>query len=199
MRIIVVRHPETEANIRKLIYGRTESPYTEQGLLSIQWVLSRLKGRKIDGIYTSPLQRTAVLAAEIASQQGCEMTIIEDLREMDFGVFENMTRMQAEERYSDYFKAYMADYANYRIPKGESFSDVSQRLSRFIKPLLSGKGTMVLVTHGMVMKAAIALLLGMTSEAVWHFRTEPATILEVDYREGYGVLVELTSPMDELI
>lgn len=194
MRIFVIRHPETEANVSKLIYGRTESPHTQRGLDSIKWVLDKLKDTKLSAVYTSPMQRTVKLASEISRQQGCAISISEALREMDFGLFENMTRFQAEEKHREHFDNYMADYTNYRIPEGESFQDVYDRLSAFIKPLLVEEGTIALVTHGMVMKAAIAILLGLSADAVWHFSTIPATILEIEYRDQYGVLIELTAP-----
>jgi len=194
MRIFVIRHPETEANVSKLIYGRTESPYTQRGLDSIQWVLNKLKDMKIDAIYTSPMQRTVKLASAISVQQGCSIIVSEALREMDFGLFENMTRYEAEEKHREHYDSYMADYTSYRIPEGESFQDVYARLSAFINPLLIEEGTIVLITHGMVMKASIAMLLGLETDAVWHFRTNPATILEIEYRDQYGVLIELTAP-----
>lgn len=194
MHILVVRHPETEANIRKLIYSRTESAYTERGLSSMGWMLQKLKDKRIDAIYTSPMQRTIKLADEISAQQGCPVILSNALHEMDFGLFENMTQFEVKEKHRDHFNSYMADYSNYKIPEGESFQDVYTRLSSFIKPLLVKEGTIILVTHGMVMKAAIAYLLGIELNAVWHFNTKPATILEIDYRENYGVLVELTGP-----
>ena len=196
MRIFIIRHPETEANARKLIYGRTESEYTPKGLVSMDWVLQKLKDQRIDAIYTSPLQRTVKLAQAISSVKGCPVIEGEALREMDFGVFENMTRAEAEERFPDYFQCYMADYTRYRIQGGESFQDVLARLSAFITPIIKEEGAIILVTHGMVMKAAISLLLGIAPDLVWHFKTVPATLMEIDYRSEYGVLVALSAPED---
>jgi len=31
VKLILIRHPETEANAKRLIYGRKESEYTEKG------------------------------------------------------------------------------------------------------------------------------------------------------------------------
>ncbi len=194
MRIFVIRHPETEANVSKLIYGRTESPYTQRGIDSIKWVLNKLKDTKLSAVYTSPMQRTVKLASAISGQQGCPISVSEALREMDFGVFENMTRSEVEGKHREHYEDYMANYTSYRIPEGESFQDVYARLSAFLKPLLLEEGMIALVTHGMVMKAAIAILLGLSADTVWHFSTIPATILEIEYRDDYGVLIELTAP-----
>ena len=194
MRMLIIRHPETEANVCNLIYGRTESAYTPKGLTEMDWVLKSVAGRSIDAVYTSPMQRTARLALAISTQNRCPISESTALLEMNFGIFENMTRDQAKARFPDYFQQYMADYTRYRIKDGESFEDVRVRFSDFISPLLETEETIVLVTHGMVMKAAISFLLGLAPDSVWHFSTVPATLLEIDYRSGYGVLVALSSP-----
>jgi broad specificity phosphatase PhoE len=194
MRMLIIRHPETEANVGNLIYGRTESAYTPKGLADMDWVLNALADRSVDVVYTSPMQRTARLALAISAQNRCPISESTALLEMHFGIFENMTRDQAKTRFPDYFEQYMADYSRYRIQDGESFEDVRVRFSAFISPLLETEETIVLVTHGMVMKAAISVLLDLAADSVWHFSTVPATLLEIDYRSGYGVLVSLSSP-----
>ncbi len=197
MRIIIIRHPETLANTAKLIYGKTESDYTPRGSLSMVWVLNRLKGRRVDAVFSSPMERTVKLATALSVEHSCSLSICEELIEMDFGVFENMNRDQAKEKHPLEFQAYMADYANYKIPGGESFMEVVRRLTEFLKQLQDDSATYVLVTHGMAMKAALAYLLDISAKIVWHFSTTPATILEIEFHDHYGILMGLTSPETE--
>jgi alpha-ribazole phosphatase len=194
MRLILIRHPETQANVKGLIYGRSESDYSEKGRASIDWVVDHLQGRTIHTIYASPLSRTADLAAAIGNNQEVPVLFHDDLLEMNFGLFENMTPEEAADRYRSYFNAYMNDYAGYAIPEGESFKEVYDRVAGFLKSLPDGQVTCVIVTHGMVIKAALAYLLDISLEEVWHISTKPAAIIEIEYTERYGVLHGLTGP-----
>ena len=57
VKLILIRHPETEANAKRLIYGRTESEYTEKGRASVATVVEQLSQIDIHMIYSSPLKR----------------------------------------------------------------------------------------------------------------------------------------------
>jgi len=194
MRLIFVRHPETIANQERLIYGRSESEYSEKGRRSIEWVVDRLRSRPVDGIYASPLQRTAVLADVIGSEFGLPVNYRDELIEMDFGMFENLTPEEAAIRHEAQYREFMENYTEYMIPEGESFREVFNRVSAFLEEVLGENGTCVIVTHGMVIKAAIAYLLDIGLEDVWHFSTQPAAVMEIEYRDRYGVLHALTGP-----
>ena len=37
MKLILIRHPATEALEKRIIYGRSESPLTAEGVASIAW------------------------------------------------------------------------------------------------------------------------------------------------------------------
>ena len=67
MRLIMIRHPKTEANERKLVYGWTDALYSEAGKATIPWIVEKLHDVKVDRIYTSPLTRTRLLAEAIAT------------------------------------------------------------------------------------------------------------------------------------
>lgn len=66
MKLIFIRHPETEANVKRLIYGKTESEYSDRGRASVNAVVEQLSNKKIDAIYSSPRKRAADLAEAIA-------------------------------------------------------------------------------------------------------------------------------------
>ena len=43
MKILLIRHPQTEALKNRIIYGRSESPLTPEGVASIAWAAEKLK------------------------------------------------------------------------------------------------------------------------------------------------------------
>jgi len=64
MKLILVRHPETEANYHKLYIGQTESQYTDKGKAQVEKILNEID-YTVDVIYTSPMSRCKLLSEEI--------------------------------------------------------------------------------------------------------------------------------------
>ncbi|MBI5635574.1 histidine phosphatase family protein [Candidatus Micrarchaeota archaeon] len=65
MRLILVRHGRTEENVRGVYQGHTPGVLTELGWGQARKLGERLKGEKLDAIYSSDLGRTADTAREV--------------------------------------------------------------------------------------------------------------------------------------
>lgn len=140
MKLIFIRHPETEANVRKVIYGRTDSWYSPKGEDSVPLVIAYLKDVEIDSLYASPLKRASYLAEQIAMDHNRRRTteplvpaIDERLIEMHFGIFENKSNQEAKELYGDGYENLWLDLPNFQIPEGETLTQVKERVVDFLK------------------------------------------------------------------
>jgi alpha-ribazole phosphatase len=221
VKLILIRHPETEANAKRLIYGRTESEYTEKGRASVATVVEQLSEVEIHCIYSSPLKRASDLAKAIADSHSSDSrkleVIIDDrLQEMHFGIFENKTNEEARELYGDGFDHFLHDFANFVVPEGESLSQVRDRAVEFLKELLASESSMptfeemvkqdpvkaierweaesktvVIVAHSLLIRGALSWLLNIPLNEIWRIDIKPAAIVEVSYRGGYGFLTGL--------
>lgn len=221
MKLIFIRHPETEANVKKLIYGRTESKYSPKGEASVDWVLDQLSSKHIDRIYASPLKRAAYLAEKIAERHTSSLEVVLDerLMEMNFGDFENKTNDEARILYGDGFELFWNDFANFKIPNGETLGDVRDRITEFLRelkgkqpsdksieemikddpigtlePKTDNEETIVIVAHSLVIRSAFSFLMNIPLEEIWHIDIKPASITEIIYRHNYGILSKLISP-----
>lgn len=143
MKLIVLRHGETDWNTQNLVLGRTDIPLNDKGRQQALEAAQRLQAIHIDKIYTSPLSRAIETADIVRSYQrkSCKSIISQCLIEQCFGVFEGVDRgnldYQSEKR--QYFRRYK---------DGESFFDVAARVYPFLEDILKDKtGTTLLVTH----------------------------------------------------
>ncbi len=223
MRLIFVRHPETEANVKRLIYGRTDSAYSEKGEASVEKVVNHMADKHIDAIYSSPLRRAAFLAEAIAenhSDGSRKLEVIKDdrLQEMHFGIFENKTNKEAEELYGEGYDQFWHDFANFDVPEGENLGQVKERVVDFLNCICANgttkkslrelmkedpekvleqqhkkSRTVIIVAHALVIKSALSFLLNMPLDKIWHIDIQPAAIVQVSYHNGFGVLTELRS------
>ncbi|MCT4688888.1 histidine phosphatase family protein [Vallitalea sp.] len=190
MKFIFIRHGETNANVEQLIYGVTHSDFTKNGLDQIDRILDYIKLKEIDYFYSSPLERTKIIADKIGECIGKKAVPTEEVREMNYGIFEGMTSNSALEKYPEEYNSFMSDYG-FIIPEGENVLDFDKRVISFLDKIKNDNGTSVIVTHGGVIRTAIMYLLNLHSEDRWHFKILPGMIIEIEYKNGYGVLVQM--------
>jgi len=157
MRLIIIRHGETEENVKKLIQGRIPGKLTKKGISQSKKLAKRLKNEKIDAIFSSDLKRAEDTVKEIAKFQKAPVFYISELREKNFGVFEGCPR---EEYYSAVEKSNLS-FGKFKPENGESLEEVKKRIERFLQELFKkykGK-TVLLCTHGGVIKSVFAIFL----------------------------------------
>ena len=85
MKLLLIRHAESQGNHEGRLQGRKEYPLTERGLEQTQALAARLKGIPLSAIYASPITRAMHTAAEIAGRLQVPLTADKRLQEYDFG------------------------------------------------------------------------------------------------------------------
>ena len=153
MELIMIRHGKSAGNIRKAYIGSTDEPLCEEGILELR---NAIPDRTVRHVFVTDLKRTQQTAAFLFPC--AEQEVLADLREMDFGVFENRT---AEEMRDD------AEYTNWvdtgclaPCREGESMDSFSDRvrngLISLVKRLGQDADQAVIVTHGGVIMALMS-------------------------------------------
>lgn len=89
--LYLIRHGETEWNVKKLIQGHTDSPLTKNGLSQAKKLAQDFKKKKIDAIFSSDLPRAKRTAEIIALEKKLAVETSELLRERNFGKYEGRT------------------------------------------------------------------------------------------------------------
>lgn len=191
MKFILVRHGETTANIDKIYSGWSDYELTERGKLQIQILAQELRSYKVDTIYTSPLGRTMKTAKEIENVIGKKAIMDNNLREMNFGIFDGNTAKEVEEKYPNEWKTWLEEYESYRIPEGECLGDVLDRVKNFIDFIKGNEGSCIIVSHGGVIQSIITYLLDLELKKMWNFSCPPGGYVEIDYINNFGYLRKL--------
>ncbi|NBI06486.1 histidine phosphatase family protein [Senegalia massiliensis] len=190
MKLILLRHPETIANSKKVYIGQTESKYTDRGRDQFDKIVNNFD-YDVDCIYTSPMTRCKIIAKSISEKIDTKLDIVENINELNFGIFENKNYKQVEKLYPNEWRNWIVDYINYAIPEGESLRDLYTRVEEFLNILKKKDGKYLLVTHGGVIQTIIALLLDLDIDDRWHFKVSEGALVEIDYIDDYGVLKNL--------
>ncbi len=160
--LFLVRHGTTSAIELRHLQGASDSPLSARGREEARLAGAALKNSGIEYAFSSPMGRTRETADIICGQLGLDYTILDDLREMDFGFFEGRDYFDAPERDSPLFMR-LGVIARIMVAQvtGESLRKVENRASRAWQEisLTVGEGKVLVVSHGALINYLLKVLL----------------------------------------
>lgn len=154
MELIVVRHAETDANIRGALNGHAESEFTETGKQQVLRVAEELKHEDIAVTYSSDLLRCMKTAEGISAFHPNSPVIpTELLREIRLGKAEG-TRLLLPKPLLRYITRIVMKL-DITPPGGETWGQVCDRASTLVNQLYDQHQNkkVLLVTHNVTMQA----------------------------------------------
>ncbi|WIM97938.1 bifunctional RNase H/acid phosphatase [Actinoplanes oblitus] len=129
-RLILVRHGATAMTAQGRYSGRGDVPLTDEGEAQAMAAAGRVAGlsRDVGAVLTSPLARCVRTAELIAAEVGgMPVTVLDDLIECDFGLWEGKTFAEVQEGWPREMAAWL-ESTSVAPPRGESFQAVAKRV-----------------------------------------------------------------------
>jgi len=161
--ITLLRHAETDANASDIWQGWGDAPLTEVGQDQAARVGARLAKRSFDVVVASDLGRTTATA----SAAGVEAEADAAWRELEMGEWDGLARSEIFDRFPDQLVELRAG-KDIRWGGGETYGEFTERVELAFAQLTSRLGPndhALVVTHGGVIHALVAGLLGFRSSA----------------------------------
>jgi len=157
----LLRHGE-HGLLGRVLAGRMPGVgLTEHGRAEIAAVADRLAAERIAALYASPLQRTRETADILAARLSLPIEFRDDVMELDFGEWTGATfdSIRADPRW----QSWSQQRSLATIPGGESMREVQRRVVEALLDISERhrEGTVVIVSHGDVIRAALVFALGM--------------------------------------
>ncbi len=183
MKLILVRHGETEWNRQRRIQGnRSDTRLSQAGMKEAERLAAALAAERVDALYSSPLKRAAETARVIGEACRVPVQLLEELREIDVGELDGMFERELAGRYEDAWKGLREGNATTPLPGGESLQDVQKRTSWAVDRILERHtdGTVVIVGHLLTNLAILCQALEMDLKQVIQLRQAPASITVLD-------------------
>jgi broad specificity phosphatase PhoE len=134
---------------------------SEKGRAEAAMQAGRLAGEKIEAIYSSPMQRTRETAKILSDQLGLPIRYREDVIEIDYGEWTGLTFDQI--RQDERWQMWSRSRSIAAVPGGESWRQVQERVVGALFDLQQAhpEGSIAIVSHGDVIRAALLFALGM--------------------------------------
>jgi 2,3-bisphosphoglycerate-dependent phosphoglycerate mutase len=187
--LVLVRHGQSEWNLKNLFTGWRDPGLTEQGHAEAKAAGTKLAGRglKFDIAYTSVLGRAQATCQHILDAVGqSDLQTINNqaLNERDYGDLSGLNKDDARAKWGeDQVHVWRRSY-DVPPPGGESLRDTGARVWPYymhvIQPHVLRGETVLVAAHGNSLRSLIMALDGMTGEEV--VKVELGTGVPIIYR-----------------
>ena len=183
MKLLFVRHGETDWNLELRYQGHKDTDLTPKGIQQAERAAEITAEYNPQALYASDLKRTMHTASIIGKVLNMAAKPEPGLREIDFGEWEGLTYPEVKEKYPAEVEIWREAPLQACVPGGEDLRQVLDRvLSAVEKACSSSKGNIVFVTHG----GPIRLLLchiGVEG-AMGVYPVRPGSVTVVNYSDG---------------
>ncbi len=158
--IMLMRHGQTVSNVESRWQGMQEGALTDLGREQARRAAMAFPA--VSGLYSSPLARALDTAAFIADRHGIPVSRVDELAEMSFGRWENLTTDEIKASFPDEWARFEAGDDLPRGGTGETYDGAGERLAGAVGAIAGRHpGTTVgAVTHGGVSRAFASRILG---------------------------------------
>jgi broad specificity phosphatase PhoE len=136
-------------------------------------------------VWSFRLSSLAVRTRQTADHAGLDEAVgLPALAELDFGAWAGRDPHDVAVAEADALKAWYADADASPPPAGERFGALLARVRVVLSRAAACEGTTIAVTHGGVVKAALAEVLGLAPDVLWRLDLAPASVTELHHSHG---------------
>jgi len=160
----LIRHGETDWNAQGRIQGAADVPLNALGLRQAALLRERLVGQRFDAVYASDLARARVTAE--TALPDAELRLDPRLRELAYGVLEGKAWRTMSEEEAAIAAHWHEDPYTRRVPGGESYADLTERVEAF-RAELPSEGRVAAFSHGGTIRSALYAVTGRPNGAAW--------------------------------
>ncbi|WP_414527473.1 histidine phosphatase family protein [Nodularia chucula] len=194
VRLLLVRHGETEWNRQTRFQGQIDIPLNENGKKQAQTAGEFLKEVTIDFAVSSSMVRPKETAELIlAHHPSVNLELQDGLREISHGLWEGKLEKEIEAEFPGELQRWRLVPAEVQMPEGENLQDVWERSvacwqSIVAAALAKQVQTGLIVAHDATNKTLLCHVLGLSTENFWNFRQGNGAVSVIDYPSGLNGL-----------
>lgn len=202
-KIVLLRHAHSSANSAGILSGQLpDVSLSKDGLKQANGLIKRLGSSSFDSIRVSPMQRCEETIKPWMrshnSRNIARYEISDGLIEVDYGTWSGrkLSRLSRE----PLWKMIQSTPSKVQFPLGEKLSAMQKRaLSVIIEAHKQNKnGTHLFVSHGDVIKAIVAGLIGLKLDQFQSLVIDPASITILDFDGIKGRLITFNDTTSEI-
>jgi probable phosphoglycerate mutase len=191
VRLLLVRHGETQWNRESRFQGIRDIPLNETGKQQAQKTADFLKNIALDFAITSPLLRPKE-TAEIILEKHPHITLETDskLTEICHGLWEGKLETEIEKDFPGLLNQWKEKPETVQMPEGENLQQVWDRAVFAWNEIVrkysnnSEAKTILVVAHDAINKVILCYLLGLKPDNFWNIKQGNGAVSVIDYSDN---------------
>jgi len=221
LRIILIRHCETDFAIEKRYQGNKDVPLSPLGERNAKLLADKIKtlstnsNYKISKIYSSCLSRSYKTASIISDKISAELPFnpeiekICELNERNFGDWEGLTYNEIENKYGkSKMNKYLNEPLNFSIPNAEIFKDFKDRVLKGLNFILNANKekvkdareyTIIVVAHGGTNRVILCDALNLPLENFFILKQDFGCVNIIEKFENFTVVALINGNINRCI
>ena len=174
-RFILLRHANHDWVGRGIAGRQPDVSLNEEGRAQARALVQRFEGVELDAIVCSPQPRTRQTAQPLAAARGMGIQVHAGFDEVDMGDWVGLSFVQLDAVGAPW-RHWVERRGSAQPPNGEHFAEVPKRAMAALRELRAQhpEGTVLVVSHGDVVKAMVASCLKMSLDDLETFDIAPA-------------------------
>jgi 2,3-bisphosphoglycerate-dependent phosphoglycerate mutase len=160
--LILSRHGQSVWHRENRYAGATDIDLTDAGREQARALAAWSAAEKPGAVYCSPQKRARATAEPVCTALGVQPSIVDDLREADFGIAEGRTLGELAADRPDVVERFRADPVAHPFPDAEPPGQVAVRGAAALRAIAArvAGGTALVVAHSTLLRVALCELLG---------------------------------------
>ena len=199
--LLLIRHALTESTGKRLTGTAPGVLLSQAGRTQAERLAERLASVPLAGIYASPLERCRETAEAVATARRVTVRLVPDIREVEFGRWTG--RPLAQLAKTKLWRQVQHAPASVRFPGGETVTEVQRRSVDAMNTLAArhGRRVVAIVTHGDVIRLALAHYAGVHIDLFQRIAVDPASVSAVAVADGVARILRMndTGSFDGLV
>jgi probable phosphoglycerate mutase len=197
VRLLLVRHGETEWNRQGKFQGQIDIPLNDNGRNQATKAAEFLKDVNIDFAVSSTMSRPKETAEIILKYHpSLNLQLFAGLREISHGLWEGKFESEIDQEFPGELERWRTIPAEVQMPEGENLEQVRERSVSDWNTIVKNAESQQLqlglvVAHDATNKTLLCHILGLSAENFWNFRQGNGAVSVIDYpagSQGYPVL-----------
>jgi broad specificity phosphatase PhoE len=183
-RLYLIRHGEVEERYRRVFGGgRIDMELSPLGQEQAQALATYLQTVPFDAIFASPMRRVQQTLQRLAEYQTKTPSILEELREVDFGSWTGLAWEEIHVRFGISAYQWLDQLEHGLMVQAEPLADFRARIETALGLILAQRAgqTIAVVCHGGVIRMMLAVLLDLPLRKMVGFDFEYASLTIVDW------------------
>ena len=197
VRLVLIRHGQTEWNKSGRYQGQSDVKLSEEGLAQARCLAEHFPVAHLDAVYASDLSRAMMTAEIVAEKFNLEVRPEPAFRELSFGDWEGLTYAQIVSGWPEAMAHFLTRPDIMVIPGGETFPQVQARSMKRLRKIVAEHEphdhTVGIFAHGAVLRTMLTGILQMPLSMVWSLSQYNTAVNMVRFDDGRPTVEILNS------